>query len=78
MTFIPNHDGKGTWFVDSTWLSFPGPIPDDLPEEFTLEDMEALDIPPDYEGVARAEHQKQLIREMIERERAAQSRSTIF
>lgn len=55
---------KGVLYLPGTWLSYPGPIPDDLPEEFSLEDMEALNIEPDYEGAARAERQRKLFEDI--------------
>lgn len=45
---------KGMWPVDRTWLSYPGPIPDDLPEEFTEEDF---DCEQDEDYVRRVERQ---------------------
>lgn len=69
MTFIPNHDGRGTYFIDATWLSNPPEPDDDLPEEFTLEDMEALNMPPDYEHAARVERYYERLRKMISGEK---------
>lgn len=55
---------KGVWPVDRTWLSNPGPIPDDLPAEFTEEDLaEQTEIDEAY--AARVAEWKTRLKEMI-------------
>jgi hypothetical protein len=47
---------KGTLFLRRTWLSI-GDKEADGPEYFTTEDMEALELEPDWHGMAKAENQ---------------------
>lgn len=49
---------NGTLFLERTWVSFPGPIPDDFPDEFDLDDFNGE---PDLEGMARAQRQKDVL-----------------
>jgi len=55
MTFIHK---KGYVHVDKTWISDPGPVPEDFPEEFDLDDLAKEHLEPDLDGMLRAAKQK--------------------
>lgn len=58
MTFT--HYGPGLWLY-RTWISGIEEPPDDFPAFFTTEDMEAMNLEPDYEGAERVQRQKDFI-----------------